>query len=62
MKCPTCGKQTKGRDHNKRGLRCTWCWAPLPKPKRSHKPKAEVEVKDVDEAVEAIKTLSKASK
>lgn len=30
MKCPTCGKQTKGRDHNNRGLRCTFCWARLP--------------------------------
>jgi len=30
MKCPTCGKQTEGRDHNHRGLRCTSCWALLP--------------------------------
>ena len=30
MKCPTCGKQTEGRNHNKRGLRCTCCWALLP--------------------------------
>lgn len=36
MKCPTCGKETKGVDHNKRGLRCTSCWARLPdKPARS---------------------------
>lgn len=45
MKCPECGKQTEGRDHNKRGLRCTSCWALLPdmpeppKPKRRRKPK-----------------------
>jgi hypothetical protein len=30
MKCPTCGEETKGRDHNERGLRCTSCWALLP--------------------------------
>ena len=49
MKCLECGKQTKGRDHNKRGLRCTFCWALLPgkapKPKRKQKPQAEVEMK-----------------
>ena len=30
MKCPVCGEQTKGIDHNGRGLRCTACWALLP--------------------------------
>ena len=48
MRCPTCGKQTKGRDHNKRGLRCTFCWALLPdvppKPKRRAKVKAEAKI------------------
>ena len=51
MKCPTCGEQTKGRDHNKRGLRCTVCWArlpdkppELPKPKRRRKTSAEVAI------------------
>ena len=45
MKCPTCGKQTEGIDHNKRGLRCTFCWARLPdeppKPRRKRQPKAK---------------------
>lgn len=47
MTCPTCGKQTKGRDHNKRGLRCTSCWALLPneppKPKRRRKKRMPTE-------------------
>ena len=30
MKCPVCGEQTTGIDHNGRGLRCTFCWALLP--------------------------------
>ena len=30
MKCPTCGEKTEGRNHNGRGLRCTFCWALLP--------------------------------
>ena len=30
MKCPACKKETEGRNHNKRGLRCTFCWARLP--------------------------------
>ena len=30
MKCPVCGEQTTGIDHNGRGLRCTACWALLP--------------------------------
>ena len=30
MKCPVCGEQTMGIDHNGRGLRCTACWALLP--------------------------------
>lgn len=41
MKCPTCGKQTKGVNHNKRGLRCTSCWALLPEPKRKPRQKQE---------------------
>jgi len=32
MKCPVCGEQTKGIDHNGRGLRCTACWELLPEP------------------------------
>ena len=32
MKCPTCGEDTTGIDHNGRGLRCTACWALLPTP------------------------------
>lgn len=52
MKCPTCGKQTKGVDHNQRGLRCTSCWERLPdappKPRRKQKARlpteAELEV------------------
>lgn len=46
MKCPTCGEQTEGRNHNKRGLRCTCCWAllpnELPKPRRRRKARAKV--------------------
>lgn len=51
MKCPTCGKQTKGIDHNRRGLRCTFCWArlpdelPKPKPKARAKPKPKAKAK-----------------
>ena len=46
MKCPTCGRQTKGRDHNKRGLRCTFCWARLPdKPRAKRKPKMHEPIK-----------------
>ena len=50
MKCPECGKQTKGRDHNNRGLRCTFCWARLPEPRRRAKAKVQVE------AIEDIKS------
>ena len=32
MKCPECGEDTKGIDHNGRGLRCTACWELLPEP------------------------------
>jgi len=49
MKCPNCGEETEGRNHNGRGLRCTFCWALLPepvkveppKPKRTHRPAAK---------------------
>jgi len=51
MKCPACGKQTEGRDHNKRGLRCTFCWARVPdelpeppKPRRRRKKRLPTEV------------------
>jgi len=54
MKCPTCGEQTEGVDHNDRGLRCTFCWALLPdkplpaqaksKAKRRRKTSAEVAI------------------
>lgn len=30
MKCPECGRQAKGANHNKRGRRCEWCWERLP--------------------------------
>ena len=29
MICPFCGEETEGRNHNNRGLRCTFCWYPL---------------------------------
>lgn len=29
MKCPNCGEQTEGINHNGRGLRCTACWVLL---------------------------------
>ncbi|GIK36562.1 MAG: hypothetical protein BroJett011_03950 [Chloroflexota bacterium] len=30
MICPNCGQETKGINHNNRGLRCTGCWTALP--------------------------------
>lgn len=30
MICPACGAETKGLNHNNRGLRCTNCWELLP--------------------------------
>lgn len=30
MICLTCGRETDGVNHNRRGLRCTMCWALLP--------------------------------
>jgi len=47
MKCPVCGEQTKGIDHNGRGLRCTFCWARLPVPE----PASRVAVPEKPKAV-----------
>jgi len=54
MKCPTCGKQTKGVDHNQRGLRCTSCWALLPDepPKPAQRRKRAAKTKANSEASE----------
>lgn len=39
MQCPECGEDTKGRDHNGRGLRCTACWTKLPDVEDAKTPK-----------------------
>ncbi len=45
MKCPECGKETVGRNHNNRGLRCTFCWALLPDEIEQAKPKPKAKAK-----------------
>jgi len=51
MQCPECGNNVNGVDHNKRGLRCEWCWArlpavqPEPEPKQTPKLKPEPKAK-----------------
>lgn len=47
MICPACKNETEGIDHNKRGLRCTFCWERLPAPDEAVAPEADAP----DEAV-----------
>lgn len=53
-KCNTCGKTGEARNHNGRGLKCTFCWSdnltaakstPNPKPAKTTPPPATPKTK-----------------